>query len=321
MKRKPFRVIEVALIVGVISGIWLIGFSADEESLGRAAEQSGKLREALRHYVTALQATPEGSSTEQQLRETIIKLARKLDPPPAVPEEAERRMARGRAAIESASSEQDFIEAATEFQKAARAAPWLPEAYFNLGVVYEKAGRYEEARRNLKLYLTAAPNASDAKQVREQLYKLEFQAEKANRQKEEERKKVEEARVRPYEALSGAWENPVDQRPEGRRAKYSLRITGPNHIEIWRDNDCVDFDCTSRRPRKEFDLTVSGNELSGIRHDVTYLTRNTCKFEVPVQGVLKSNGQRIVLRFQQVYVDNCIIYERRDAELTLIRSE
>jgi len=206
MRTQSAPILSVGLIILLTSSL---AAAADDEALGRAAEQSGKLREALTHYVAALQSAPEGSSTEQRLRETIITLVRKLDPPPAVPEEAERRMARGRAAVKTATDAKDFLEAAAEFQKAARAAPWLPEVYFNLGVVSEKAGRYEEARRNLKLYLTAAPNASDAKQVREQLYELEFQAEKAERRAEEERKKIEEARVRtfsaPLESLAGEW--------------------------------------------------------------------------------------------------------------------
>ena len=43
----------------------------------------------------------------------------------------------------------------------------------------DKAGDYPAAIRNLKLYLLAAPGASDAKAVETLIYKIEFKQEKA----------------------------------------------------------------------------------------------------------------------------------------------
>lgn len=165
---------------------------ADEESLGREAEQAGKLREALTHYVSSLQSASEGSSKDQQLREKIISLVQKITPPPAVPDEAERNLARGRAAVKSATQTKDFEDAANEFKRALRAAPWVAEGYYNLGVVQDKAGRYQDAIRSLKLYLLAAPNASDAKEVKALIYEIEFRQEKAQRDAERQQKEVRE---------------------------------------------------------------------------------------------------------------------------------
>lgn len=156
------------------------------EAEGRAAEQAGRLREALTHYVAALQSVSEGSADDQRLREAIIKLVQKLSPPPAVPEEAERRLARGRAAVKAATNEQGFLRAANEFSQAVKAAPWLADGYFNLGIVLDKAGRHADAIRSLKLYLLAAPSATDAKQVREQIYEIEYRQEEAQRAKAKE---------------------------------------------------------------------------------------------------------------------------------------
>ena len=156
-----------------------------EESAGSVAEQAGKLREALTQYVAALQKTTEGSANNQRLRETIIKLVQRLSPPPAVPEEAERRMARGRAAVKAATDEQGFLRAANELQQALKAAPWLADGYFNLGVVLDKAGRHADAIRNLKLYMLAAPNAPDAKQVRDLMFEIEYRQEESQRAKAE----------------------------------------------------------------------------------------------------------------------------------------
>lgn len=139
---------------------------SSEESAGRAAEQAGKLREALTQYVAALQSVPEGSADDQRLRETIIKLIQKLSPPPALPEEARRFSVRGQIAIKDAKSAVDFAEASKEFGKALRVAPWWADGYFNQGVALEKAGKYSQAARALKFYLLAAPNAPDVQNVR-----------------------------------------------------------------------------------------------------------------------------------------------------------
>ncbi len=57
---------------------------ADREAAGLAAEQAGQLREAFDDYVAALQALPESppADADRRLRERIIKLALRLDPPP-----------------------------------------------------------------------------------------------------------------------------------------------------------------------------------------------------------------------------------------------
>lgn len=161
--------------------------AADSESNGAAAEQSGRYREALNLYIVALQNAPEGSVNEQALREKIISVAHKLKPAAVVPEEAQRYLGRGQAAVEIAKTSDDFLAAIYEFKKAARLAPWLARIYFNLAVVQEKTGQFNEAMRNFKLYLLAAPAAADAQDVKTRIYGLEL---KAERQRNEEREKA-----------------------------------------------------------------------------------------------------------------------------------
>jgi len=169
-------------------------FCGTEEEIGQAAEKSGKNREALTHYTAALQSTAEGSSDDQTLREKIIAVAQKLDPTPAVPEETERHLARGAAALKEAGNTEDYKDAIEEFKEALRLCPWLGEAYFNLGLVQDKAGQYDDAIKNLKLYLLAAPNASDSKKVQSLIFEIEYRKEKALRKVEEE---AAEAASRP----------------------------------------------------------------------------------------------------------------------------
>jgi tetratricopeptide (TPR) repeat protein len=164
--------------------------AADQLSLGRQAEQAGKLRQALNHYVEALKE----DVNNLQLREDIIKLAIKIQPPPEIPDAAARHLARGNAAFKSATDEQDYSSSADEFSRALNIAPWDYKGYFDLGVVLDKAGKYDQAIKNLKLYLLAQPNDKHAKNL---MYEVEYRMEKAQKQKV--------AKI-SFESLSGTWD-------------------------------------------------------------------------------------------------------------------
>lgn len=130
-------------------------------------------REQFRQMLEQLQKMPNDSA----LREKIITLAPTLKPPPALPAELERRMARGAAAFKGAASLADYQDAAKEFEQAALAAPWHADAYFNLGVTQDKAENYEAALHSLKLALLASPESKETKVL---IYEVEYRLEKAN---------------------------------------------------------------------------------------------------------------------------------------------
>ncbi len=136
---------------------------------------AGASAEIFGQYVADLQKTP-GDKT---LREKIIKIALTIKPAPAVPEDAERNMARGVVFFTKATDNAGYHKAIVEFEAATNAAPWLDKAYYNLGVAQEKAGMFKEAIRNLKLYLLADPNAKNAREVKNQIYMLEANVEEA----------------------------------------------------------------------------------------------------------------------------------------------
>jgi tetratricopeptide (TPR) repeat protein len=127
----------------------------------------------------------------------------------AVPEEARRFMLRGMAAVEMAKTQKDYESAAREFEEAAKLAPDWPDVYFNLGSVQAKAGNYGEAVRHYKRYLELAPNAPDAAQVRDEIYKLEY--------REEQQAKVP--------VLSGTWKN------KDSGIEYRVAVTQGNLLE------------------------------------------------------------------------------------------
>jgi tetratricopeptide (TPR) repeat protein len=139
----------------------------------QARKKSSPSQEILQQYVEDLKKNPADSA----LREKIIKLALTMKPAPVVPENAERNMARGTAFAQKATDSAGYKKAIAEFEAAANSAPWLALAYYNLGVVQEKAGLYNEAIQNLKLYLLSAPEAKNARDVKNKIYALEVDAE------------------------------------------------------------------------------------------------------------------------------------------------
>jgi tetratricopeptide (TPR) repeat protein len=149
--------------------------------LAVAAERSGRLRDAFAYYSSALLANP-SADEQQEFREHIIALAQNLNPPPAVPEEAERHLIRGRVALKLSQGPEDLGSAISEFQRALRVAPWLAEGYFNLGLLQEKTKDYSGAIRNFKLYLLAAPKAEDVEAIRKKIIELEYLQERGQTQ-------------------------------------------------------------------------------------------------------------------------------------------
>jgi len=291
--------------------IFLIGimsfpaFAADEESIARQAEQAGKYREALTHYVNALKSASEGSPKDQELREKIIWLSLKIQPPLDVPEEARRHMLRGEAAVATARDKGGFLRAADEFGKALLRAPWLAEGYYNLGVVRDKAGLYEEAIRALNMYLVAKPNAEDAKEARGLIYKIEYRQEEAKRFAEEEKKKVfatkqqeNEKAKKTIRELAGMW----GEKDRNWIEYYELVVTGDDSFTL----KYKYFTKTSNFPgnpyphKDEYNLKANGDNLSGYR--TLWVDFQSAGFncsvpekKFPISGMLADHGNSIVI--------------------------
>lgn len=91
--------------------------------------------------------------------------------------DARKHMVRGVAAIEMAKSNSELELAANEFRRATELDPAMPSAWFNLGSVQSKLGKFEEAIKNYRRYLELSPNAEDAGKVEDDIIKLEFRQE------------------------------------------------------------------------------------------------------------------------------------------------
>jgi len=160
---------------------WIAVILKKSKAINKAmlAENSGALRNAFLIYSDYLRnGSKRPIEYEQDVIERIIKLYRRLDPPPAIPEEAHRHAAKAAFYLKDVKTDEDFLRANTEFEQAARLAPWWAGIYFNYALAQQNAGDYKGAIHNLKLFLLAAPNDPAAGEVRNRIYTLEAEVEK-----------------------------------------------------------------------------------------------------------------------------------------------
>lgn len=101
-----------------------------------------------------------------------------------ISDEAKRYFDRGVIAVELAKSPADYESAIKEFGQAATLAPDWPDAYYNLGLVQEKAENYSDAVTSLRQYLRLAPNAQDAAEVKSIIARAEYKNEKLLKEKD-----------------------------------------------------------------------------------------------------------------------------------------
>jgi tetratricopeptide (TPR) repeat protein len=135
-------------------------------------------------FAAALEAFKKDPSDAN--REAVIKTAAAAKPVPAVPAEARRPFVMAATYQKEAKTPADFGLAVDSYREALKLAPWWGDAYYNLSVALESAGKLPEAKRALELYLLSKPK--DAEAVQDRLFAMEAkeklaaaQAEKARR--------------------------------------------------------------------------------------------------------------------------------------------
>ena len=100
-----------------------------------------------------------------------------------VSQEARKHLVRAQTAAEMAKTNHDYEGAILEFQKAIELAPAWAEPYYQIGILQDQLGKYDEALSNLTRYLQLAPNASNVVQVQDLCYKIEYKRDKANQKR------------------------------------------------------------------------------------------------------------------------------------------
>lgn len=125
-------------------------------------------RDQLSEMVGRLQKT----ENDNALRESIIKLATKIMPPPAIPEEARRAFVEGVTIVKSAKDSTSLRIAIEGFKGALKTAPWWSDAYYNLASTQELAGQFDEAEGSFKLFILASPDVNEAREALDRIYAI-----------------------------------------------------------------------------------------------------------------------------------------------------
>jgi tetratricopeptide (TPR) repeat protein len=134
------------------------------EVAGAAAEQEGKYQDAFAAYLAAYRALsiPVPIENDRRLREKIILLARRLEPPPPVPQEARAHFQKAQELIDAqallgSGGTASLDSAAAELERAIRLAPWWAEPTFRLATVLQQLKRVDTALIHLNLARLAEP--------------------------------------------------------------------------------------------------------------------------------------------------------------------
>ena len=114
-------------------------------------------KQTLDALISSLRKNPNDST----LRTDIIKFVREMNPTPEIPADAKKFVSNAESAFQKAKTNADYLAIAREFETALLLAPWVADYYYNLAVIYEKAARPNEAKRNYELYLVADPGSRE----------------------------------------------------------------------------------------------------------------------------------------------------------------
>ena len=142
-------------------------------------------REQLNQMVQQLQKNP----SDNALREKIIKLGARIRP--ALPDEAVRYTGRAMFIFNTAKREADYLDAAREYERAVASAPWRASYYADLCTIYEKAGKYAEAKRACDFALIGTTDSSQAIELKQRIAGLEIGIERNSAGAQAQRKQDE----------------------------------------------------------------------------------------------------------------------------------
>jgi tetratricopeptide (TPR) repeat protein len=149
----------------------------DHLTKARQLDAQGKYAESLPEYAQALSyaANEQEAST---LRAALFAASSKMPTPPELPDEARRRVVRGELLLKDGILDRALVE----FNEALRMAPYVPKLYYNTALINGQLKQYDQAIRQMHLYLQAAPEAPDARTAQDQITKWELQKEMGGRQ-------------------------------------------------------------------------------------------------------------------------------------------
>jgi tetratricopeptide (TPR) repeat protein len=190
-----------------------------------ARTQEPSLRERFDDAV----ATFQKSASDDHARK-LADLAKRLDPLPATPEDAEFHNLKGAAFVKLAKSVADFERAAKEFQSASALAPWRSEYHYNQAVCLRSAEQYGRALTAVRFAQILARDDGERREALALRAEVEAAQERAGAQTaaiaDRSPKREEELK------FEGTWHRVV-QNSRGDKATLTLSIAHPAE-DVWR---------------------------------------------------------------------------------------
>ncbi|MFB3816541.1 MAG: tetratricopeptide repeat protein [Candidatus Methylomirabilales bacterium] len=129
-------------------------------------EQSGKPQEAVAAYREAYQGFLLPADQQEALKR-VVTCAQRHNVAPS--DAADRRYRLGIVRAQ----QKRYPDAVAEFEAALAEAPWLVDAYYNLGLVYDFTDAPAPAAQALRTYLSLAPQSPHASAVKTKIVELE----------------------------------------------------------------------------------------------------------------------------------------------------
>lgn len=250
------------------------------EKAGDEAARLGQFEKALEYYQKVLKNVQRYSEQDQRVRQAVIKVVRAMPTPPPLPESVMRSMVRGEVKLKMGGSES--VKAATEeMEQAVFAAPWVADAYFNLGIVQEKAEMFDRAIQNLKLYLFASPQSPNANAVQVKIYGLEVL--------QEEQKKTQ--------SLAGNWRSSGGNTYKVTIDGKKIRIEGSYKNEV----EGTDGSHVTQEIWYVHDLDKKGSAIEGFV-TISHGGIHGCSYPnetVPESGFIREDGNYLKVEWKQ----------------------
>ena len=261
-------------------------------------------QQALQQFQQAVAELKANPADEAQ-REKVLHQATTLNPPPPLPEDTQRYLARGKIAMSEAKQAADFNDAAEQFRHAIEAAPWYGPAYYNLAVAQNAAADFAGARQNLNLYLLWASDPADIQATKDLIYQLEYKQEKAAREqaareaeaarqaqeREAETRRKAELKYRLNEGLSGNWNGQQGCR-SANVAVNGTSFSATVYCNVG-DNMRGSGNVTLQGAKQDLQLSGSSTYSSGMMISTLCDTPSTTS---AFDGFVSEDGKAITLR-------------------------
>lgn len=181
-----------------------IAVSAIAFSLMASSAPAQSPREQLADLVGRLQ-----TSDNVYMRQAIIRLAAKITPPPAIPEEARRAFVEGMTIVKSAKDSASLTIAIESFKVALKTAPWWSDAYYNLAATQELAGQFDAARLSFQYFIGWFPDGPEAREAQDRLYAIDAKQKLAAAEQDRASRAREQELAALKSTVEGKWYSPA----------------------------------------------------------------------------------------------------------------